>query len=299
MKKQFVVLSAILAMTVATTQAQTLYLPNGTSGIVNSPNTNVGIGVSSPQRKLDVFGDIGSANIYMTDFSRTAKWILHTTNSDNGLHIAPSIGGDPNNYDWGKQFAIASNGNVYTGGNMGIAISDPKHRLEVGGNIRMYGGDFMMTAGGDRGAGGRALVHGWNNSLIVNYDGDFTGGTIFKGKVYMNMNNGCAPSDAQLAVNGRIYATGIRVELLDANGCFPDYVFEPDYKLKTLNEVESYIKANKHLPEVPSAKEVASNGIDLADMDVVLLKKIEELTLYVIQLKKEVEALKKDQTSTK
>lgn len=71
-----------------------------------------------------------------------------------------------------------------------------------------------------------------------------------------------------------------------------DYVFKPTYKLRSLSEVETFIKTNGHLPEVPSAEEVVNNGIDMAQMDAKLLQKIEELTLYMIELKKENEALK-------
>jgi len=105
------------------------------------------------------------------------------------------------------------------------------------------------------------------------------------GQVFVNTS--CAPSDAQLAVNGRIYATSVKVELPDGAGCFPDYVFEAHYKLRPLLELESYIKFNKHLPDVPSATQVEANGIDIAEMDAILLRKVEELTLYMIELKKE------------
>jgi hypothetical protein len=86
----------------------------------------------------------------------------------------------------------------------------------------------------------------------------------------------------KLAVNGKIRAQEIKVETAN----WPDYVFEEDYKVETLEGLESYIKANKHLPEIPSAKETEANGIELGGMNKLLLKKIEELTLYVIELKK-------------
>lgn len=71
-----------------------------------------------------------------------------------------------------------------------------------------------------------------------------------------------------------------------------DYVFESDYSLMPLHELESFVKENKHLPEVMSAKEFAENGYNLGEMDDVLLRKVEELTLYVIQQQKEIEELK-------
>jgi hypothetical protein len=62
--------------------------------------------------------------------------------------------------------------------------------------------------------------------------------------------------------------------------------------LPSLTEIENYIKANKHLPEVPSAKEMEANGINLSEMNMLLLKKVEELTLYMIKTSKQVEELK-------
>jgi hypothetical protein len=97
------------------------------------------------------------------------------------------------------------------------------------------------------------------------------------------------PATAKLAVNGKVLATEVQVALV-AN--WADYVFNDDYELKTLDEVESFIANNKHLPGVPSAKEVNENGVNLGEMDAILLKKIEELTLYMIELKKENSLLK-------
>ena len=74
-----------------------------------------------------------------------------------------------------------------------------------------------------------------------------------------------------------------------------DFVFKKDYKLMSLNNLETYVKANSHLPEIPSAAEVAKDGIDVAGMDAKLLQKIEELTLYVIQQQKEIDVLKNQQ----
>jgi hypothetical protein len=71
-----------------------------------------------------------------------------------------------------------------------------------------------------------------------------------------------------------------------------DFVFADDYKLMSLNEVESFIKKNKHLPNIPSENEVLENGIDVANMQALQQQKIEELTLYLIDLKKEIESLK-------
>lgn len=90
--------------------------------------------------------------------------------------------------------------------------------------------------------------------------------------------------------NGSIYARKVKVTL-DA---YPDYVFSPGYKIRSLEETEAYINANQHLPEMPSACEIEQNGADLGELHKSMLKQLEELTLQVIALKKEVEVLKKE-----
>jgi hypothetical protein len=103
---------------------------------------------------------------------------------------------------------------------------------------------------------------------------------------------GTTTPDATLAVKGQVHAQEVKVDL---NGAIaPDYVFEKDYFLPSLESVKTYIDKNKHLPEVPSAKEMEANGINLSEMNMLLLKKVEELTLYVIELKKRDEAQQKE-----
>ncbi|MBC8032554.1 MAG: hypothetical protein H7Y03_00290, partial [Chitinophagaceae bacterium] len=93
------------------------------------------------------------------------------------------------------------------------------------------------------------------------------------------------PGTFKLAVEGKIGAREIQVT---ATNPFPDYVFDKNYKLKTLKELYDYIQKNKHLPNIPSAQEVKEKGgIELGDFSIKLLEKVEELTLYVLQLKKE------------
>jgi hypothetical protein len=94
----------------------------------------------------------------------------------------------------------------------------------------------------------------------------------------------------KLGVNGAAIATSMTVKLY-AN--WPDFVFAKTYGLRPLAEVESYIQAHSHLPEVPSAAQVAKDGINLGEMDATLLKKIEELTLYLIEQNKKLEAQSK------
>ncbi len=95
-----------------------------------------------------------------------------------------------------------------------------------------------------------------------------------------------------LLVKGGILTEKVKVALASSND-WADYVFEDDYNLMSLNKVEEFITENKHLPNVPSADELAQTGLDVATTNKMLMEKIEELTLYVIQLNKEIKELKK------
>jgi len=96
------------------------------------------------------------------------------------------------------------------------------------------------------------------------------------------------PPGYKLAVDGHIRARELRID----QEVWPDYVFEKGYALPTLEEVRQHIEENGHLPNIPSADEVHANGSDLGEMDRLLLEKIEELTLYILQQQKEIDSLK-------
>jgi hypothetical protein len=101
----------------------------------------------------------------------------------------------------------------------------------------------------------------------------------------------------QLAVEGKIGAREIQVTVQNP---FPDYVFGSNYKLRSLSSLEQYINQNKHLPGVPSADEVEKNGgVELGKLNTKLLEKVEELTLYMIEMKKENEKIKKENAQIK
>lgn len=96
-------------------------------------------------------------------------------------------------------------------------------------------------------------------------------------------------TDYKLNVDGKIRADEIKV-----NSTGADFVFQNDYKLMPLEELENFINDNKHLPEIPSASEMQEEGMSVGETQTKLLQKVEELTLYVIELKKEVEMLKRN-----
>jgi hypothetical protein len=99
-----------------------------------------------------------------------------------------------------------------------------------------------------------------------------------------------AGSSYKMAIGGGILTEKVRVA---TNGTmfWADFVFDKNYRLRPLSEVETYIKANNHLPEIPSTADVNKNGIDLAETQALLLQKVEELTLYVIEQNKKIAKL--------
>ena len=117
------------------------------------------------------------------------------------------------------------------------------------------------------------------------------------GQVGIGTTNHADNNFTLLTVAGGIHAKEVRVNMEAGGGA--DFVFDSDYDLPGIEEVENFIKTNRHLPGIPSANEMVNNGIDLGEMQINLLQKIEELTLYVIELKKENEEMRENNTEMK
>ncbi|KXX71231.1 tail fiber protein [Flammeovirga sp. SJP92] len=112
---------------------------------------------------------------------------------------------------------------------------------------------------------------------------------ILNHKGYLGI--GTSSPDSRLTVKGKIHAQEVKVTA--SAGTVPDYVFKEDYKMMPLADVEKYIKEYSHLPEVKSAKEIEEEGLHLAEMNLLLLKKVEELTLYIIEQQKQLDQQQK------
>ncbi len=174
---------------------------------------------------------------------------------------------------------------IIPNGNVGIGTTTPSEKLEVGGDA-LFDGDIRIG----NGYGAKITFHPGDGNKAIFHQGVWNSKYLFQGTdgngVHDLMEISSNWGAPEVSVNGKLYAEEIEVI---ANVTMPDYVFESDYNLKTLEEVEGYIAKHKHLPGVPSAKEIEQDGLNLGDMDAVLLEKIEELVLYNIQQNKQIQ----------
>ncbi|AYL93836.1 hypothetical protein [Mucilaginibacter celer] len=143
-----------------------------------------------------------------------------------------------------------------------------------------YNGLFISPFESTAGSGASFLINAGTNSAA---DGAGSHSSKFVVTNAGRVGIGTTTPAEELSVNGNIRAKQVKVETAN----WPDYVFEQAYKLPSLTDVKTYINQNGHLPEVPSAAEVDKNGQSLGEMNKLLLKKVEELTLYLIEKDKE------------
>jgi hypothetical protein len=275
-----------------------LFLSSGdnTPDLTIDSNGKVGIGTLTPTTKLEVFGggnlllrgannDAGDLIFRANSLAQLGR-VWTNTSGISGLFLSSG--------DNTPDLTIDSNGKV------GVGTSNPTAKLEVfgGGNLLLRGanndaGDLIFRANSlaqlgrvwtnTSGISGLFLSSGDNTpDLTIDSNGKVGIGTTSTGS-------------HKLAVDGSVGAREIKVEAIG----WSDFVFNDDYTLPTLQEVEHHIKDKGHLKDIPSAKQVKENGILLGEMDAKLLQKIEELTLYIIQLNKRVLELEKENSQLK
>lgn len=256
------------------------------------PSTgNVGIGTVSPTVPLEVVGiptwtsafwrrAIKLNNGNAMQFSSGVQHYGIGATTPDGLYFFSS-GAEDVSMPASYKMVIRGNGNV------GIGTITPQAQLDVNGTFKL--GVTGATGGQAYCVGltrvGNAQLFSENAEGLL-LGGDATGVDM---SIRPNGNVGIGTSNPQtkLAVNGDIFAKKVKVTVSG----WPDYVFSDTYKLSSLQAIEAYIKTHKHLEGVPTAHEVETNGMDVGEMNKILLQKMEELTLHVIALDKQNKAL--------
>ncbi len=248
---------------------------------------NVGIGTTNPYGPLNVDPQ-GTGGITIGNPS---------VNSGGFTSLQMGISAVQNGYSFiqGIQASGVTWGNIILnkgGGNVGIGTTTPLSLLQVNGNIAAKAAAdannsyllFQRSSDGYVGArlGNSYAFSGYGGHLVFETnDGGGPTSLVERLRITNNGNVGIGITTPQnkLDVNGTIHSKAVNIDL---NG-WNDYVFKKDYQLRPLSEVKAYIDQNQHLPEIPSEQEMVKKGLDVGEMNKLLMKKVEELTLYLIE----------------
>jgi hypothetical protein len=301
---------------------------NGGNVIMTSETLGkVGIG-KIPVYKLDVAGNVSINNNSL--FLKDENHGLSQANTLAGVNIN---GDGPFLYGWGGGALGINQNGVYTkilnwneNGNVGIGTDNPTAKLDVHGNIRTNYNQIFLTADDYHGLGwfqtyagdtiDGPVLYGYSggslaikqgtttkNILIWKANGSVGIGTdnpeaklevstdATQGGKSIAVNDNVSGMDVfRVMNNGNVYSTELTIRLKEQ---FPDYVFAKDYQLMSLNDLDNFISKNNHLPNIPTANEVEKNGLSVGEMQTRQMEKIEELTLYILELHKRIEELEK------
>ena len=249
-------------------------------------SNKLGIGTKDPTRKLTLNGQSSTSLVDVGLFQNgIEKGVLGLAGSNNDFFAGTVSGDVAIRATTGLlHFGTNSGSNVpaatiMQNGNFGVGTIAPSAKFHSNGTLRFQGlatdnvQDRILASD----ANGNIFYRNLSNANVAL--NSVSGSTLIGTNVLPAL-------DAKLAVKGNIYAHKIKVTLSG----WADYVFDESYRLRPLAEVEKFIALNHHLPEVPSAVQVEKDGLDLGGNQAILLQKIEELTLYLIEQNKKLES---------
>ena len=233
------------------------------SGVNNTGKIGIG-NVTAPNAKLHIRADAyEEASLRLEPTGSAYNAVVYFTNS--GHAVKAKTGG---HLTFNTQ---STKGFVFEAGNVGIGVATPAEKLDIAGNIKQSAVSSITTKTIKAADGnGLKLFNNNGNGVYIADNGSVGIGTT------MTLDN-------MLAVAGKMVATEVLVKHIDN---WYDHVFSKDYNLISITELEKFVMDNKHLPDLPSESEVLKNGVQLGNIAGLLLKKIEELTLYTIQQQK-------------
>jgi len=264
--------------------------------MVITRNGNVGIGISDPKAKLDVAGRFKATSaVIAEDISASgnvyANELIGETATINGAVTAKTLSAQSADITGALSAKSAIISGALSAQSASITNALTAGSATISGALSTQSASITnaLTAGS-------ATISGALSAQIATISGNATiNGTLsaptINGNTYINGNVGIGtnPTANKLEVSGTIRSHEVKVCL--SQGC--DYVFNDDYKLMNLKDLNNFIKVNKHLPDVAPAAEMEAEGINLSEMNALLLRKIEELTLYVIGQQEQIQELQK------
>lgn len=257
-----------------------------------------------PQETLDIKGDLRLESTTNTTGSILRMYGGATGTSTINFYkdINSPVLGAQLGYSPSSDYFYVSNGTgaYFTPTGMGISTSAPDSKVHIiGGQDAGLGtstnGYLMLGLANSTNVildNNEILAR--NNSaaadlFIQNDAGNVILCAAEQGAVGIGINSGASiPTGYLLAVDGKIISEELKVQL---SGSWPDYVFKEDYKLKSFDHLRAFIKEKNHLPNIPPAAEVEKNGIEVGDMQKRMMEKIEELTLYILELESRIKSL--------